>query len=185
MAIDYSNSTVEGASRNSYWHILPNVAAASSTAVASTLVMPTTGTTVFTTGITSPVTPRNLVCVGNAAGISSVVTIVGTNTRGSIISETFTMNGTTPVVGNKAFATVTSIIVGVRNAVSDSVNVGTGVKLGLPTTLTVNSVDWVWLAGVRETTVPTVVFNSTNTENNTVTLSSTLNGTTVQIQFTK
>lgn len=69
------------------------------------------------TGLTSPTAPRNLQIVGNVAGINGKVTIHGTNYADEAISEEFTANGVTPVLGNKAFKSVTSVDLPIRNHV--------------------------------------------------------------------
>ena len=60
------------------------------------------------TAITQPDVPRNLVVTGNA-GANEVIVVTGTNAAGASITENFTLSGTTPQVGAKAFKTVTNI----------------------------------------------------------------------------
>ena len=62
----------------------------------------------ITTAITQPDVARNLVVTGNA-GSTEKITITGTNLAGATISEDFTLSGTTPQTGAKAFKTVTNI----------------------------------------------------------------------------
>lgn len=62
-----------------------------------------------TTGFTQPDVPRNLISTGNA-GANEVIRVNGLDAGGDAIYEDFTLNGATPVVGAKAFKTVTSIV---------------------------------------------------------------------------
>jgi hypothetical protein len=131
-------------------------------------------------GITNPGVPRNAVIVGNAAGIVGNVTLNGVNYKGVAISETLALNGTAPVVGNKAFMAFTSIDLPIQtHAGTDTVSVGLGSKLGLPYLLTNNTVLAAYLNSVKEATAPTVTTDPVNIENNTLTLYSALNGSAV------
>lgn len=68
----------------------------------------------ITAGITSPAIPRGLSIVGNVSGITGDVEITGKNYAGETITETIALNGTTPVLGAKAFKDVTSIALPVK-----------------------------------------------------------------------
>lgn len=65
--------------------------------------------------IWQPLVPRNLQIVGNVAGITGTVTINGTNYAGEVIEEDIIANGVTPVFGAKAFASIVSIDLPIRN----------------------------------------------------------------------
>jgi hypothetical protein len=71
---------------------------------------------------------RNVTLVASGAA-SSVVTINGRDYLGQPMTEALTLNGTTPVVGKKAFGTVdrASFL-----ATAVTINLGTGNVLGLP-----------------------------------------------------
>jgi hypothetical protein len=56
--------------------------------------------------------------------------VYGWDYLGQALAETFTLNGTTPVVGNKCFKSFNYITFG--NTAGVTINIGTGVKLGLP-----------------------------------------------------
>lgn len=56
-----------------------------------------------------PSVPRNLVITGNVSGITGDVVIDGTNYNDEDITETIALNGATPVLGTKAFKTVSKI----------------------------------------------------------------------------
>jgi hypothetical protein len=141
----------------------------------------TTAVTVFAG---QPDVPRNLTVTGNAAAVAGNVVIVGTNAGGETITETIVASGTSTVVGNKAFKTITSITLPAWvSANTERIRVGTGAKLGLGALLSRNSVLRAFLGGVLEGTAPTVAFSATALESNTVTLNSALNGSAVLVDF--
>jgi len=143
-----------------------------------------TDDTVVTVFAAQPDVPRNLTVKGNDGNVTGDVVIDGTNAAGAVITETIALNGANVVVGNKAFATVTSITLpdyAVAN--TERVRVGVGAKLGLPVALARNTVLAGFLAGVREAVAPTVVVSAAAIESNTVTLNSALNGSAVAIDF--
>lgn len=141
-------------------------------------------TTVVTTGFTQPDVPRNLTVTGNGAAVAGNVVIVGTNQAGETITETIVAAGTATVVGNKAFATVTSVTFPAYvSAGTERIRVGTGAKLGLPFSNPRDGVIHAHFNGVREATRPTVTFSSTVRDLNTITLSSALNGSAVIVDY--
>lgn len=159
---------------------LGSPALGATSAVHAAITSPDTGTTVVTTGITSPAVPRNLTITGSASGMTGNVVIAGTDANDASLSETIALSGSSTVVGNKAFKTVTSVTVPAKvNSSGDTVAIGTGAKLGLGHYLPRNTVLAAFLANVREGTAPTVAVSSSVIASNTVTLSSALNGTAV------
>lgn len=72
---------------------------------------------------------RNITVVASGAATSNV-TVYGNDYLGQPMAESFTLNGTTPVVGLKAFRRVTRITAGITAATT--INVGYGNVLGLP-----------------------------------------------------
>lgn len=72
---------------------------------------------------------RNVTVVASGAATSNV-TVYGKDYLGQPMAESFTLNGATPVVGNKAFKWIDRITAGITAATT--VNVGFGSKLGLP-----------------------------------------------------
>lgn len=134
-------------------------------------------------GVALPFTldsPRNLtVLSSNNSNTTGIVTIHGTNDNGVAISESFTLNGNTAVPGNKAFATVTSVDLPAYATPGETLDIGTGSKLGTSIPLAKDQSFCTYLNGVREATAATVAFDAVNVENNTITLSSALNGTPV------
>ena len=61
------------------------------------------------TGITDPAAPRGLGITGNVSGITGDVVIEGKNYADEIIDETIALNGTSTVLGTKAFKSVDSV----------------------------------------------------------------------------
>ena len=125
-----------------------------------------------------PVVPRNVQIVASGAATGNVV-VNGTDMRGGVISETLALNGATPVLGNKAFASVTSIVLPTVGATT--INVGTGVKLGLDRNLLESSVLDTYTDGVRDTTAATVASSGSmgdaNISSNTIITNTAPNGT--------
>lgn len=72
---------------------------------------------------------RNITVVASGAATSNV-TVYGRDYLGQGMAESFTLNGATPVLGNKAFKWVDRITAGVTGGTT--INVGFGGKLGLP-----------------------------------------------------
>ncbi len=142
----------------------------------------TSTTQTITSGINNPDVPRSLKIKGNAVGITGNVVITGTNIADEEITETIALNGAAEVLGNKAFKTITSIqLPPETNVGTDTVSVGTANKLGLPYKLKRNTVIAAYRDNIKETTAPTVATSTTAIEDNTVLLSSALNGTNIDI----
>ncbi len=72
---------------------------------------------------------RNVTVVASGAATSAVV-VYGTDYLGQPMAESFTLNGTTPVVGQKAFRRVTRVTAAAT--AGTTINVGYGNVLGLP-----------------------------------------------------
>ena len=111
-------------------------AAAAAAAVRAAITGSSSAATTITTGISNPDVPRNLTVTpgGTTADVAAGdVVITGTNVEGKVITEsfTFTANQSTAVVGNKAFKTVTSILVHQQDGAAATFTIGTGVKLGI------------------------------------------------------
>ena len=131
-----------------------------------------------------PAVPRNVTVKGNDANVSGNVTIEGLNAFNVPMVEVIALAGAALVVGNKAFRTVTKATLP-KYAVANTerVRVGTGAKLGLPVTLSRDTILAAFRGGAREANRPTVVFDAANVEGNTATLSSALNSTAVIIDL--
>lgn len=101
------------------------------TAVLAATTLADGATSVVTTDITQPDVPRTLLVKGNAAGIAGDVLLEGVDANGRAISETIALNGSSAVVGTKAFARVQRVTLPARTASGNTVSVGTGNVLGL------------------------------------------------------
>lgn len=177
-------SKISGTASRVFNAALGSPALGADNAVLADTAMANGATTVVASGFTQPDVPRNVTIKGNAAGIAGNVVIAGTNQAGEAITETIPLSGTAVVVGNKAFKTVTSVTLpAYTNGGTDRVRLGTGAKLGLPVSLSRDSLIHGYIGGVREATRPTVTFSATARESNTVTLNSALNGTAVLADY--
>lgn len=105
---------------------------ASTTAILAATALLVSAQAGFTTGLNDPDFARFLTVKGGAAGQNKTVTIHGTDISGNVISEAFTLNGTSTVNGTKAFRTVTSVDLPAWNADGDTVAVGTRNIFGMP-----------------------------------------------------
>ena len=115
---------------------------------------------------------RNLTVVGSAAGISGNVIVTGKNMAGETISETFALAGTDQKTGSKAFASISSVEVPARNAAGDAVQVGWGVKFGIPYKLGLNTVLAAYVNGAKEGSF-TVTVSAEALESNTIQMNTT------------
>lgn len=105
-----------------------------------------------------PDKPRTLQYVASGAATANV-TVNGTDMRGTTISETVALNGTTPVYGSKAFATISSIVL--PTIAATTVSVGTDTGLGLDRRLPANTVFVYDVDGATDSAAPTVATNAT------------------------
>ena len=93
----------------------------------------TASTQTVTTGTTNPDFPRILTVKGNASGNAGNVVLTGTNFNDEVITETIALNGSSEVLGTKAFKTLTSIALPAEtHAGTDTVSIGVGNKFGFP-----------------------------------------------------
>ena len=110
------------------------IAAKSATSVHASVQGDAVGAQTVTTGIVSPVSPRNLRCVFGATWDGGAVTITGTNQFNAAITEVFTGTNTT-IVGVKAFKTVTRFTYpagGSGTTGTNTLTIGTGDTIGIP-----------------------------------------------------
>ena len=162
---------------------LGSPAAVSATAVHAAVTL-TGAAQDVSTAITNPDVPRNVTVKGNASGIAGDCVITGTDAEGAALTETIALNGSSEVAGNKAFATVTNINMPAKtNGSGDTVSVGRGSKLGLGVRLKRNTVLAAFLAGVKESTAPTIATSSSALSSNTATLNSALDATAVIVDY--
>ena len=107
---------------------------AAAVAVVHAAITCTTAVQTITTGISNPDFARTLVAKTTKAGGSmagKIVTIYGTDIRGTAISEEITCGDDTAAEGTKAFKTVSSIVIPTRVTAGDTISIGIGDKLGL------------------------------------------------------
>lgn len=154
--------------------------AASTTGLIDKLALGAAATTVTTFGNAMPY-PRNLTIVASAAQTGDAV-ITGTNIADKVITETLTIDGSTPVIGTLAFKTVTKVVLPIK-AGTETVSLGWGDKIGLPFMLTKKTLAMACLDGVIETTAAAVVVDADELHKNTVDLNSALNGKFVDLYF--
>lgn len=151
-------------------------AAASSTSVCASI----TTAVVTTTGITNPDMTRvaRIASGGASHNASGNVVINGTDARGAVISDTLTLNGTTPVNGVKAFKKITSIdTTGVSGISSTAtVTVGCGVALGLGRMQAFAAPLFATVDGVADSALPTMTTSTTVISLNTATFATAPNG---------
>lgn len=106
-----------------------------------------------TAGVATFDVPRN-VTIDSGGADTAVLTITGTDEYGYTMSEAITLNGTTEVVGKKAFKTITSVTSSAT--ISNGAFVGSGVIIGLPIALQ-NKSDFINATLDGANSVPTLV----------------------------
>lgn len=117
--------------------------------------------------------------VGNVA-----VTVYGTNMDGKPIEEQlpyFTAGSKSSAVGSKIFKTVTAVSIPAHDNTGATTQIGFGNKIGLPFKLAYKPLNFVMFNGVLETSPATFALNDKVLENNSITLSTTLNDKEVEI----
>lgn len=117
--VDYGNPIVANAAS------ILSAQSIATAGVASGLV----GTTPLLLDTLTDTFGRNLQVVASGAA-TSAVTIRGRDYLGQPMVELFTLNGATPVVGNKAFKWIDSVTYAATAATT--ITVGTGAKFGVP-----------------------------------------------------
>ena len=89
-------------------------------------------TTLTTVDITQPPTPRVLSITGNAATAVGDVVVTGLDANGDALVETIVSTGAATVVGTRAFASITTIVLPARGAGGDTISVGLAGAFGIP-----------------------------------------------------
>jgi len=169
------------------------VAASSTRLVNANAGVTTTATAVSITSIAlQPDVPRNLVITPgtSTADIGTcTITVTGKNIFGATITETFASvaDTATPIVGNKAFKSVSSIAM--PAACEDypfaaTWSIGVGEKIGLKNCMD-SSGDWFHssVSGVKESTEATLAFDVDEVEKNTADFNGTMNGSAAFIGY--
>lgn len=112
---------------------IPPLPAAVATAILNAQSIATAGNAAPVAGFNPATTMgkfgRNLTVVASGAATSNV-TVEGFDYLGQPMKESFTLTGTTPVVGKKCFGDIARVVFGATAATT--INVGTGTKLGIP-----------------------------------------------------
>lgn len=128
---------------------------------------------VVTTFLAQPPTPMTLTAVASAAQTGKV-TVSGFDIGGNKISEEFTMDGTTPVVGTKAFAQITSVALPIK-AGTETLDLGWGTGFGLPYALAADELVIVKLFN-NAADSGTVTVDATDVSKNVLALNGTADG---------
>lgn len=125
-----------------------------------------------------PDVPRTLQYVSSGSDTSHTVTVTGLDIRGNAISETITLNGTTPVHGTKAFASINANGIALPTVGANNISVGIDTGLGLPRCMAENSIDCETVDGAQEAIGSVVVgFDPANVSGNYVKPVTAPNGT--------
>lgn len=154
--------------------------AASATKILSAQSLTSGGT--ITSFLNQPDVARTLqyVCSSTCTGM---LTVNGTDMRGTAITETVTLTSATIVHGTKAFASITSIVLPTQSGIT--LNVGTDTLLGLDRRLPANTIVSYTVDGATDSAAPTVASNnvigSGNLALNTVKFATAPNGTHVYV----
>lgn len=128
--------------------------------------------TTVTTFLKSMPYARNVTIVASATQTGKA-TVYGTNIANQPVSEELTINSATPVVGAKAFKTVTSVVLPIKEG-TETVDIGWGDILGLPYMFDKKPLVFALQDGALETTAPTLVIDADELEKNTIDLSTAL-----------
>lgn len=128
---------------------------------------------VITTMTAQPPCARNVtVKSGGSAGDlkASKITVRGTNVAGAEIYEEFDVTADTALnaTGSKAFASVTAVEIPAQDGATATIQVGWGVKYGLPVKLVGQTPMWGYIDGTLESTAPTLVSDEGELEKNLV-----------------
>lgn len=126
-ACGYAADVIHGAAYEV--DFLTPIAAVAAGILNATSIATAVDTTTFLSDTADAPFGRNVTVV--ASGVAtSTVTVSGRDYLGQPMSQVFTLNGTTPVVGTKAFKWIDRITAGITAATT--INVGFGSALGLP-----------------------------------------------------
>ena len=163
-------------------HVFAAPAAANNTGIHAAITLPTSGTTVVTTGLTNPDVPRTVRLKGNATTVQGLtpVVVTGTDWKDQPLTENVTMGGAfaTPTDTVNAFKTVTSVTVPTRGASGDTISVGFGPSLGVGSYLDAYS-----FLPFTSSLITSYTYDSAVISKNTVLLAATLDGSTDQCVF--
>ena len=128
-----------------------------------------------------PPTPRVLSITGNAATVAGNIVINGTDASGAVIADTIASNGVATVLGTKAFATVTSIVLPVAVDPADEISVGLSDKFGIPYLLPYSTVLLILNNATATTVAATSGFSATVLADNFIDPTAALNAAQVDV----
>lgn len=126
-ACGYAADVIHGAAYEV--DFLTPIAAAAAGILSAQSIATAVDTTTFVSDTADAPFGRNVTVVASGAATSNV-TVYGRDYLGQGMTESFTLNGATPVVGLKAFKWIDRITAAVT--AGTTINVGFGSKLGLP-----------------------------------------------------
>lgn len=126
-ACGYAADVIHGAAYEV--DFLTPIAAVAAGILSATSIATAVDTNTFLSDTADAPFGRNVTVVASGAATSNV-TVYGKDYLGQGMSESFTLNGAAPVVGNKAFKWIDRITAGITGGTT--INVGFGSKLGLP-----------------------------------------------------
>lgn len=133
---------------------------------------------VVTTFLKQPPYARNLTVVASADQTGKVV-VEGLDIAGNLITEEFTLNGTTPIVGKLAFSKVLKVTLPVKVA-TETIDLGWGELIGLPFRLASSPLCWALDDGVAMT-APTFTVDATDLAENVVDFDGSLDGSVLDL----
>lgn len=128
----YLNAAFNGSGAIAVVHLQETAPAIGTATATHAAIALTSSTQTVSTGFTQPDFPRCLSIKGNASGNAGNVVIHGTNYNDEVISDTIALNGSTEVLGVKAFKTITSVdLPAETHAGTDTVSIGRSDRIGL------------------------------------------------------
>lgn len=130
------------------------------------------------TFLAQPPYARNLTIVCSDTQTGKAV-VHGFNIAGEPITEDFTLKSNTPVVGTKAFKTVTKIVWPVKVG-SETADVGFGQLIGLPKKLSAAPLCWALNDGAVDT-APAITADADELEKNVVDFHGSLDGSVMDL----
>ena len=157
------------------------VAAGAATILASTVLVAAPATILPAAMAAQPPTPRVLSITGNAATVAGNVVINGTDASGAVLVDTIAANGVATVLGTKAFATVTSIVLPVAVNPADEISVGLSDKFGIPYLLPYSTVLLILNNAAATTVAATSGFSATVLADNFIDPTAALNAAQVDV----
>ncbi len=142
-----------------------------------------TTTTLTTADITQPATSRVLSITGNAVTAVGDVVITGTDISGAELVETIVSTGAATVIGTKAFASISTIVLPARGAAADTISIGLADKFGIPYKLAQNTVLLLLRDGTSTTVSAGSNFSGTVLADNYIDPTAAMNGTQIDLYF--